>query len=150
MLDEVPRTMPAMMEAMKLSSKASKAGFEWQSAWEILGKVEEETQEFERELTASNMQGAEGELGDMLFSIVNLARFIGIDPESALRRTNAKFRKRVAAVEKMAGSETLLQTLPIADMEALWARAKVAEQTLNKEESQTANREEQAGLEKQD
>jgi XTP/dITP diphosphohydrolase/ATP diphosphatase len=127
LLDDVPRSMPSMLEAMKLSSKASKVGFDWQNAWEILMKVEEETAEFDRELKASNMEAAEGELGDMLFSMVNLARFLDIDPEAALRRTNSKFRTRFAAMEKMVSDTNELRTMAIADMETLWERAKAEE-----------------------
>jgi len=129
LLDEVPRTMPATLEAAKLSSKASQVGFDWQNAWEILSKVEEETAEFGQELTALNMEAAEAELGDMLFSMVNLARFLKIDPESALRRTNAKFRARFAAMEKMVVNVDELKAMTIEEMESLWARAKAAEVT---------------------
>jgi ATP diphosphatase len=127
LLDEVARTMPAMMEAMKISSKAAKVGFDWQNAGEILAKVEEEVGEFGEELAAGDRKAAEGEFGDMLFSMLNLARFLKIDPESALRRTNAKFRRRFAAVEGMVEDVSALQACSVQELDALWVRAKAAE-----------------------
>ena len=123
-LDTIPRSMPAMLEAAKLGSKAARAGFDWPDAQGLFEKLEEETHELQAELAARDQDAAEAELGDLLFTAVNLARHLGIDPESALRRTNAKFRDRYGAMERLAGGTGAFEVLPLAEKEALWSRAK--------------------------
>jgi MazG family protein len=119
-LDSVPRNLPALAESQQISSKAAAVGFDWENAGQVLEKLDEEL----RELAAAREQGTaaeiEGEIGDLFFVLVNLARKCKVDPEQALRKTNAKFRKRFAHVEKHA-------TLPgatLEQMEALWQAAK--------------------------
>ena len=119
-LDSVPRNLPALVEAQQISSKAAAVGFDWENAGQVLEKLDEEL----RELAAAREDGPpaeiEGEIGDLFFVLVNLARKLKVDPEQALRKTNAKFRKRFAHVEKHA-------TLPgatLEQMEALWQEAK--------------------------
>ncbi len=122
LLDAVPRALPALVEAEQISTRAANRGFDWRNAEEVLAKLDEER----AELKASQTQEErEGELGDMLFTLVNLARFLKVDPEQALRRTNAKFRARFAHVEQgvLASGKSWKET-PIEEMEALWQAAK--------------------------
>lgn len=126
LLDEVPRSFPALLEAAKLGSKAAKVGFDWPDHNGLLEKVEEECREIEAELqTGVPAEAVEGELGDLLFTAVNLARHLKIDPELALRRTNAKFRRRFAAMEQASGEA--LSKCSAAELEALWEGAKQRE-----------------------
>ncbi|HEY1963332.1 MAG TPA: nucleoside triphosphate pyrophosphohydrolase, partial [Acidobacteriaceae bacterium] len=126
LLDEVPRSFPALLEAAKLGSKAAKVGFDWPDRAGLLEKVEEECREIEAEVQAGAApEAVEGEVGDLLFTVVNLARHLKIDPELALRRTNGKFRRRFAAMEQ--ASDRALSEQSAADLEALWARAKQRE-----------------------
>ena len=126
LLDDVPRSFPALLEATKLGSKAAKVGFDWPDRAGLLEKVEEECREIEAEVGAGAAPEAiEGEVGDLLFTVVNLARHLKVDPELALRRTNGKFRRRFAAMEQ--ASERALEERSAAELEALWARAKQQE-----------------------
>jgi MazG family protein len=119
-LDSVPRNLPALVEAQQISSKAAAVGFDWERPGQVLDKLNEEL----RELAAARENGTpaevEGEIGDLLFVLVNLARKLRVDPEQALRKTNAKFRKRFAHVEKHAA----LPGATLDEMEALWQEAK--------------------------
>jgi MazG family protein len=119
-LDSVPRNLPALVEAQQISSKAAAVGFDWERPGQVLDKLNEEL----RELAAARENGTpaevEGEVGDLLFVLVNLARKLRVDPEQALRKTNAKFRKRFAHVEKHAA----LPGATLGEMEALWQEAK--------------------------
>jgi len=122
LLDAVPRALPALVEAEQISTRAANKGFDWRNVNEVLAKLDEER----AELAAAGSQSEfEDELGDMLFTIVNLARFLKVDPEQALRRTNAKFRQRFARVEQgvEASGKTWKET-PIEEMEAYWQAAK--------------------------
>jgi XTP/dITP diphosphohydrolase/ATP diphosphatase len=128
LLDEVPRSTPAVLEASKLGSKAAKVGFDWPSADGLFEKLDEEIAELKAELKPGNStSAAAAELGDILFTAVNLARHLKIDPESALRDTNAKFRRRFRAMESAAGGHDSLEHRSPAELEALWAAAKAAE-----------------------
>lgn len=125
MLDGVPRAMPALVEAQQISSKAAAAGFDWESAAQVFDKVREEIAELEQARSARDHGEMEGEIGDLLFTIVNLARFLKVDPEQALRRTNAKFRKRFAHVEQgLAARGKTVSASTLEEMEALWQEAK--------------------------
>jgi MazG family protein len=119
-LDSLPRNLPALVEAQQISSKAAAVGFDWEHPGQVLEKLDEEL----RELAAARENGApaevEGEIGDLFFVLVNLARLLKVDPEQALRKTNAKFRKRFAHVEKHAA----LPGATLQEMEALWQEAK--------------------------
>jgi len=134
LLDAVPRSFPALMEAAKIGSKAAKVGFDWPDAEGVFAKLDEEIAEL-REAIADNPNQTKGpeaqnlianELGDLLFTVVNLSRRLGVDPELALRRTNQKFRKRFAAMEN-ATNHSLDRQSP-EQLEALWAGAKAGEQ----------------------
>jgi MazG family protein len=126
LLDEVPRSFPALLEASKLGGKAAKVGFDWSDRAGLLEKVEEECGEIEAEVRAgATPEAVEGEVGDLLFTVVNLARHLQVDPELALRRSNAKFRRRFAAMEQ--ASDGALSQRSAAELEALWAQAKQRE-----------------------
>ena len=126
-LDSIPRSMPAMLEATKLGSRAAKAGFDWPDAQGLFEKLEEETEELRAELVAGDQEAMEAELGDLLFTAANLARHLRVDPESALRRTNAKFRRRYGAMEHLAGGIESFEALSLPAKEALWSQAKQSE-----------------------
>jgi MazG family protein len=123
LLESVPRNLPALIEAQQISSKAAGVGFDWENAAQVLEKLDEELDELAAAREGGSREELEGEVGDLLFVIVNLARFLKVDPEQALRKTNAKFRKRFAHVE--AGAK--LPGASIAEMEALWQEAKRAD-----------------------
>jgi MazG family protein len=126
LLEEVPRSFPALLEASKLGGKAAKVGFDWPDRAGLLEKVEEECREIEVEVQAGAApEAVEGEVGDLLFTVVNLARHLKVDPELALRRSNAKFRRRFAAMEQ--ASDGALSQRSAAELEALWAQAKQQE-----------------------
>ena len=120
LLGGVPRTMPALVEAQQISSKAAGVGFDWEDADQVLDKMDEELEELASARMHGSREEMEGEIGDLLFVIVNLARFLKVDPEQALRKTNAKFRKRFAHVE----NHLELPGATIEQMEKLWQEAK--------------------------
>lgn len=124
-LDGVPRTMPALMRAMDISRKAVKVGFEWPDAPAVLDKVEEEVRELRAEMSRGDTSRAADEIGDLLFSLVNVARWLGIDPEEALRRMVDRFTERFQAMESMAAEDRReLSSLSLAEWDAYWERAK--------------------------
>lgn len=128
LLDGVPRSVPALVEASQISSRAAKAGFDWENAEQVLGKLEEELHELAEARRTASHEEIEGEIGDILFVLVNLARFMKVDPEQALRKSNAKFRRRFAHVElglKERGKS--LEQSDIQEMESLWQEAKAKE-----------------------
>jgi tetrapyrrole methylase family protein/MazG family protein len=131
-LDGVPRTLPALLEALQLTRKAARIGFDWNSIDGIFDKLDEETHELRTVLSHSDKIPAriEGELGDILFVAVNLARFLDIDPEIALKKTSAKFSRRFHEMERIVRSQgTTLAKTPRPEMESLWDRAKLVEQS---------------------
>jgi MazG family protein len=125
LLATVPRALPALVEAQQITSRASRAGFDWSSAGEVLAKLDEERLEFAEACERGSHDQIEDELGDLLFVLVNLARFVKVDPEQALRRTNTKFRQRFAHVERrLAAQGREVPGTPIDELEALWQEAK--------------------------
>ena len=126
-LDAIPRSMPALSEAAKLGSKAAKSGFDWPDVSGLMDKLREETAELEAELphAAESQEAVSEELGDLLFTAVNLARHLKIDPDLALRDTNAKFRRRFRAMEL--ASPFPLEELSAGQLESLWNQAKLDE-----------------------
>jgi tetrapyrrole methylase family protein/MazG family protein len=130
MLDSVPRSLPAVMEAFQASTKVARVGFEWPDAAGVLAKLDEEVRELrdEAERTEVDPRRVADEVGDLLFTAVNVARVLGVDPESALKAANRKFRRRFGHVEarlREGGRGPAGATL--AEMEALWQEAKSAE-----------------------
>jgi len=130
-LDDVARGLPALMRAEKLQKRAARVGFDWPTVELVFDKVREELDEVSVEIDrGSDPARLEDELGDVLFTCVNLARKLGTDPETALRRTNAKFERRFRDVETFAAKDgKSLNDLDIEALEALWERAKEAEQS---------------------
>ena len=132
MLDDIPRTMPALLEAGKLGSRAAKVGFDWPDATGLFDKLQEEIAELQAELPMSPGSAPaanaaiEEEFGDLLFTAVNLARHLRLDPESALRAANAKFRRRFSLMEAAAGGRGALEAHSPAELEELWRIAKQA------------------------
>lgn len=127
-LDGIPVAFPALMRAQKLQKRASRVGFDWGEAKLALEKVAEEVEELGAELGTANSAAIEEELGDLLFAVVNVGRLAGADAETALRRANAKFERRFAAVERLLAERgrTPAQS-NLAEMDALWQRVKEAE-----------------------
>jgi MazG family protein len=120
----VPRALPALVEAQQISSRAAGAGFDWENPEQVIEKLHEELAEF-AEARRWRRTELENEMGDLLFVLVNLARFVKVDPEQALRKTNAKFRKRFGYIErKLAERGRLWKQSNIEEMEALWQEAK--------------------------
>ena len=128
-LDHIPRSMPATLEAGKLGSRAAKAGFDWPDAAGLFAKVQEEIAELQAELQSSqhDPNKIEEEFGDLLFTVINLSRHLKLDPESALRSSNAKFRKRFRSMETAAGGFEALKALTPEALEVLWSHAKQTE-----------------------
>jgi MazG family protein len=125
LLDTVPRALPALVEAQQITSRAAGVGFDWSNADEVLAKLQEELAEFEGARRTAAQDLLEDELGDLLFVIVNLARFVNVDPEQALRRTSAKFRQRFGHIERrLAQQGKQVSGTPIDELEALWQEAK--------------------------
>jgi ATP diphosphatase len=124
-LDEVPYAFPALTRAHKLTAKAAKVGFDWPDTAQVLDKIHEEIEEVKEAAEGGNPDRIEDEIGDLLFAVANLARHLNIDPEAALRRTNAKFVRRFGAVEDgLARDNRTLEEASLDEMEGLWADAK--------------------------
>lgn len=129
-LGGVPASLPALVKAMRIQEKARGAGFDWEERQQVWEKVEEEMQEFKAEFNVEpdqsiDKQRAEGEFGDLLFSLVNYARFIDINPETALERTNKKFIKRFQYLEERARANgQRLADMTLAEMDVYWNEAK--------------------------
>ena len=121
-LDSVARALPALAEAGKIGGKAAKAGFDWPHWRDLLPKIQEEVGELEAEAERGDKAATEAELGDLLFTVVNLGRHLGVDAEMALRGCNARFRARFREMEQMAAKP--LEELPPAELEHLWEAAK--------------------------
>ncbi len=124
-LEGVPRNLPALVEAEKISSKVAQVGFEWPSIEGVIDKLQEEAAELVEARANASHKEIEHEIGDLLFTVTNLARFLKIDPEQALRKTNARFRQRFGYVEaEIAAAGEPLGETPLERMEELWQRAK--------------------------
>lgn len=122
-LEGVPKSLPALVKAHRIQEKAKGVGFEWKNAEDVWLKVEEELQEFKA--ASTNDQKKEEEFGDLLFSLINYARFMGINPEDALERTNKKFIRRFQYMEeKAAEQQRSLHDMTLEEMDVLWNEAK--------------------------
>lgn len=125
LLEAVPRSLPALMEADKIGQKVGEKGFQWPDVSGVVEKLQEEAKELAEAQSSSEPGHVEHEIGDLFFNLVNLARYLKVDPEQALRKTNSRFRQRFAYVEealKKSGSE--LQDTPLVRLEELWQEAK--------------------------
>jgi len=124
-LEGVPRSLPAMVKAVRIQEKARGVGFDWDNSEQVWEKVEEELEEFKEELSQGDKEKTEQEFGDLLFSMINYSRFVGVNPEDALERTNKKFILRfqqMEAVLKKEGKD--LSEMTLAEMDIYWEEAK--------------------------
>jgi len=125
LLEGVPNSLPAMVKAFRIQQKVKQVGFEWEYIDQVWDKVEEEMNELKVEVEAKNQDKMEAEFGDVLFSLINYARFLNIDPETALERTNKKFKYRFELMEAHAKENGLdLAILSLAEKDALWNKIK--------------------------
>ena len=128
LLDGVPRGLPATMEGLQLTRKASRAGFDWENAQGVFEKLREESEELRHVSQANDGLRTEEEMGDLLFAAVNLARFLQVDPEIALKNANAKFARRFREMERLSAENRQAFTeIPRAEKERLWEVAKRSE-----------------------
>jgi tetrapyrrole methylase family protein / MazG family protein len=127
-LSGIPAHLPALLKAQKITEKAARVGFDWSHVDEVFAKVLEELKEFEETMFEANQQRMEEELGDLLFSIVNLGRFLSLNPEEALRKTITRFTRRFNYIEETlhAGNREL-QNASLQEMDSLWKQAKQLE-----------------------
>ena len=125
LLDSVPKGMAELQRAVKLQKRAARVGFDWPEPEPVLEKFAEEALEMRDAMASGNSEEMEGELGDLLFVVTNLARQLRLDPARALRRANAKFELRFRAIEEAAGSRAALESMSLDEMEALWQQAKL-------------------------
>ena len=124
-LEGVPKSLPALVKAFRIQEKAAGVGFEWDNAEDVLDKVKEEITEFNQEIENKNNDKMEDEFGDVIFSLINYARYLKINPESALERTNKKFIKRFKYIEESAKNEgKVINELTLDQMEVFWNKAK--------------------------
>jgi len=124
-LDGIPRQLPALLRAYRLTERASRVGFDWQKRDDVLGKLDEELDELNQALSEGHQEKIEGEVGDILFVLVNLARLTGSNPEEALRRTTEKFIRRFHHIEvTLEGSHKTLKEASLEEMDRLWEQAK--------------------------
>lgn len=126
-LEGVPKSLPAMVKAYRMQEKTAKVGFEWENAQQVWEKVQEEVNELKAAMTLSH-QEREEEFGDVLFSLINYARFINIDPETALEKINLKFKRRFEYIETHAHKS--LEDMTLQEMDDLWNMAKKQEKRI--------------------
>jgi len=124
-LEGIPIALPSLLRAYKIQSRVSKVGFDWDSVQGIFSKIEEEIKELKNAIKSGDKEKMEEEIGDLLFSVVNLARFLKIDPEGALRKTNRKFEERFKKLEKLAQQKgKSLKDMSLSEMDSLWDEIK--------------------------
>lgn len=127
LLDDVPVHFPALLEALKVTKRAAKVGFDWENTDQVFEKLDEEITELKAEISAGNFQNIEEEIGDLLFVVANLARKLDVEPETALKLTNRKFRKRFKFIEdELKADGRKLEDADLKEMDELWNRAKTA------------------------
>ena len=121
----MPKALPALVKAMRLQEKAKQVGFEWENKEQVWEKVEEEMDELEEAIAGNHPEKIEEELGDLLFSMVNFARFLNVDAENALEITNKKFIRRFTQMESRAlSSGKTLDEMTLEEMDAIWNEIK--------------------------
>jgi XTP/dITP diphosphohydrolase len=124
-LEGVPKSLPALVKASRIQDKVKAVGFDWEEPQQVWEKVQEELQELQEEVTSGNQDKMEGEFGDVLFSMINYARFLNINPEDALERTNKKFINRFQYLESKATElGKSLMDMTLAEMDVFWNEAK--------------------------
>ncbi|WBL23478.1 nucleoside triphosphate pyrophosphohydrolase [Zunongwangia sp. HRR-M8] len=124
-LEGVPRSLPALVKATRVQDKVSGVGFDWENPEQVFAKVQEELEEFQDEVNIDDKDKMEAEFGDVLFSMINYARFLNINPENALERTNKKFIKRFQYLESKAEeNKKKLKDMTLAEMDVFWNEAK--------------------------
>jgi XTP/dITP diphosphohydrolase len=124
-LEGVPRSLPAVVKASRIQEKVAGVGFDWEKPEQVFGKLQEELGELQHEITSENKDKMEAEFGDVLFSMINYARFLDINPENALERTNKKFITRFQYLEKKAKEQNkALKDMTLAEMDVFWKEAK--------------------------
>lgn len=132
-LDGIPGSLPGLLKAFRMTEKAAALGFDWERPADVVRKLHEEVEELEAEVASNEpgaLDGVREELGDVLFVMANLARHLGVEPETALQRTNAKFMRRFRAMEEEARREgRSLRERDLAELDGMWERAKAAERT---------------------
>ncbi|MBK5275058.1 MAG: nucleoside triphosphate pyrophosphohydrolase, partial [Desulfuromonadales bacterium] len=127
-LSGVPPNLPALLKAQKITEKAARVGFDWEHVDQVMAKVMEELHEFEEAMSIGDNDHMEAELGDLLFAIVNLGRFLSINPEEALRKTINRFQQRFQYVEDTLHAQSRqMKTTSLAEMDGLWEEAKKLE-----------------------
>ncbi len=127
-LSGVPASMPALIKALRLQEKTKKVGFEWENTEQVKNKVEEELGELYEAVEQKDQNEIENEMGDVLFALINYARFVNVDPERALEKTNKKFIRRFTRVEEMAGEQgKSLHDMTLWEMDDLWNKVKESE-----------------------
>ena len=126
LMDSVPGDMVELQRAVRLQQQAAIVGFDWASTEPVLDKLSEETTELIEAMASGEPDPIEDELGDLLFVLANLARHLGVNPEAALHRANAKFEQRFRAMELAAGGQEQLNNMGLDEMEALWRKVKAA------------------------
>ena len=124
-LEGVPKSLPALVKAIRIQDKVKGVGFDWEEPHQVWDKVQEELQELQDEVAIGNQDKIESEFGDVLFSMINYARFLNVNPEDALERTNKKFMKRFMYLESKAGEiGKPLMDMTLAEMDVFWNEAK--------------------------
>ncbi len=125
-LEGVPKSLPALVKASRIQDKVAGVGFDWEEPQQVFEKLQEELAELQEEVTAQNQEQIEAEFGDVLFSMINYARFLNVDAESALERTNKKFIKRFQYLESKAKENNKsLKDMTLAEMDVFWEEAKL-------------------------
>jgi MazG family protein len=126
-LDEVPLHFPALLEGLKLTKNAAKTGFDWENTEQIFEKIDEETAELRQAIGSGQSGHIDEEVGDLLFAVLNLARHLDVEPETALKKTNRKFRQRFQFIEdELKRQGRSLDSATLAEMDELWNKAKSA------------------------
>lgn len=123
--DGIPRTLPALLYSVKIQTRAARAGFDWEDASEVIEKIREETDELEAVAAEGDSSAAADEIGDLVFSAVNLARKMGVDPEAAMHRVNRRFSERFGKIEDAAREQGIsVEEIPMEEKERIWQKAK--------------------------
>ena len=124
-LEGVPKSLPSLVKASRIQEKVASVGFDWEEPQQVFEKIQEELEELQHEISDNNKGKIEAEFGDVLFSMINYARFLKVDPENALERTNKKFIKRFQYIEKKAKElNKSIKDMSLAEMDVYWEQAK--------------------------